>query len=377
MHHPAIRPSAKRHSLPAILAACLCAALLAASGASPAIAVYNNPPTLDPISSRTVFENSAAAVVPLTGISDGEIGGGQALTVSAASSNPSILPDPAVTYTSPDTTGSLSFAPAPNMIGEVDVTVTVKDNGGTLGGGVDSFSQVFHVSVTPVSIYLPSISKPGLPWTTALQENFEGNFPGNWVLSGYKFDGVSWQPNTEYLWGKRTCQEASGSYVGWAVGGGSLGSNLSCGGGYPDNTQTWMVTGPIDLSRVQDGLMTMKIWTDIEPGYDDICWGVSLDNKWFDGQSIYGSSGGWTDDSIDLKDVDQLKNVTGQPRVWIGIWFISDFSNRSYKEGVAVDDLVLSTCPTANGCTGSAPVARSPTPCSSSFPPAAAVESRH
>src|SRR5262249_55899611 len=62
------------------------------------------------------------------------------------------IPDPPpVVYTSPNTTGVLSLTPLPDQSGTAVITVTVKDDGGTDNGGVDTFSQTLTVTVTPVN----------------------------------------------------------------------------------------------------------------------------------------------------------------------------------------------------------------------------------
>ncbi|MGB0600371.1 MAG: FG-GAP-like repeat-containing protein, partial [Rubripirellula sp.] len=88
----------------------------------------NAPPTLDSLSDLTVLENSPLLNVALTGITAGE-GESQALRVIATSSNTALIPNPAVTYTSPQATGSLSFTPAPNQLGAATISVTVEDAG--------------------------------------------------------------------------------------------------------------------------------------------------------------------------------------------------------------------------------------------------------
>ena len=52
-----------------------------------------------------------------------------------------------VNYTSPNTTGTLSYSLAPDAFGTATITVTVTDSGGTANGGVNTFSQAFVVNV--------------------------------------------------------------------------------------------------------------------------------------------------------------------------------------------------------------------------------------
>ncbi|PYR55311.1 MAG: hypothetical protein DMF85_19880, partial [Acidobacteria bacterium] len=69
----------------------------------------NDPPTLNAIPDPApIAEDSGQQTVNLSGIT---AGGGevQTLAVTASSSNPGLIPDPAVTYSSADPTGSLSY----------------------------------------------------------------------------------------------------------------------------------------------------------------------------------------------------------------------------------------------------------------------------
>src|SRR5262249_33447067 len=75
----------------------------------------------------------------------------QTLTVTAVSDNPSLIPNPTANYTSPNSTGSLTYTPVGNQFGSAKITVTVKDSGGTTNNGVDTVTRTFTVSVTPVN----------------------------------------------------------------------------------------------------------------------------------------------------------------------------------------------------------------------------------
>src|SRR5262249_30637946 len=117
------------------------------------ITAVNDPPTLDPIANMGINENAGQQTVNLTGISPGPANeAGQHLTVTAISSNPSLIPNPAVTYTSPNATGSLTFTPAANEFGSSTITVIVQDDGGTANGGIDSVTNTFIVAVGPVNL---------------------------------------------------------------------------------------------------------------------------------------------------------------------------------------------------------------------------------
>lgn len=109
----------------------------------------NYPPTIDPISDLEIAQNAGLQTVLLSGIGSGHIDETQTLSVSAVSDNPGLIPDPTVDYTSPDSTGSLSFTPAAGQIGVAYITVTVDD-----GQTTDNNTQItFEVVVAE----LPSL----------------------------------------------------------------------------------------------------------------------------------------------------------------------------------------------------------------------------
>lgn len=81
-------------------------------------------PTLDVLNDLTINNNAGAQTINLTGIS---VGSGQALNITAASSNPALIAAPAINYNSPEATGTLTFAPTPNLTGTAVITVTINN----------------------------------------------------------------------------------------------------------------------------------------------------------------------------------------------------------------------------------------------------------
>jgi immune inhibitor A len=149
------------------------------AGTSGSFAVNaNQAPTLDPINSLAINEDSGLQTISLTGISAGP-GENQTLTVTATSGNPGLIPDPSVTYTSPNAIGSLSFTPAANASGNASVTVVVHDNAGTASGGTDTTTRSFTVTVNPVN---DAPSFVGGPNKQAAQNAATQAFPG-WATS--------------------------------------------------------------------------------------------------------------------------------------------------------------------------------------------------
>jgi hypothetical protein len=111
----------------------------------------NQAPLLATIADPTaILEDADLQSVNLTGIAAGT-GEMQALTITVVSSNPGLIPNPSVSYTSPGSAAALSYKPVANRSGTSLITVTIKDNGGTLSGGVDTVTKTFSVNVTPIN----------------------------------------------------------------------------------------------------------------------------------------------------------------------------------------------------------------------------------
>ena len=107
----------------------------------------NQPPTLNPINNLTINENAGPQTVNLSGITSGAANESQTLTVTAASGNTYLVPNPTVNYTSANTNGSLTFKPITNATGSAIITVTVND-GGTSNNII---TRTFTVTVNPVN----------------------------------------------------------------------------------------------------------------------------------------------------------------------------------------------------------------------------------
>ena len=109
--------------------------------------VPNQVPTLDALVNVTINENAGLQTVTLSGISSGAITEVQTLAVTATSSNPGIVPNPTVTYTSPNTAGSLTFTPVTSAVGSAIITVSVNDG----GASNNIVSRSFTITVNPVN----------------------------------------------------------------------------------------------------------------------------------------------------------------------------------------------------------------------------------
>ena len=117
-------------------------------------AYVNVIPTLDAIADVTIDEDATEQTVNLSGITAGS-GESQPLRVTATSSSTGLIPNPSVTYTTANATGSIAFTPVSDASGTATITVTVEDGGldGDLdtGGDNGTFSRTFDVTVVPAA----------------------------------------------------------------------------------------------------------------------------------------------------------------------------------------------------------------------------------
>jgi hypothetical protein len=125
----------------------------------------DHPPTIDILAPLALDEDAGLQAIALTGISSGQTGEDQALTVLAVSSDPALTGPLTVHYTSPDATGAVRFTPAANRSGTATITVTV-------GDGVTTTVRTCAVTVRPVN------DLPVLVRTTALVVGYRGS--GAW-----------------------------------------------------------------------------------------------------------------------------------------------------------------------------------------------------
>lgn len=180
---------------------------------------------------------------------------------------------------------------------------------------------------------------PPAGWQTIAAQDFEGAFPGEWVV--FDNNGAT---GGEYYWGKRTCRPYAGSYSGWGVGGGPDGAALACGSNYPDEAYSWLYYGPFDLEDAIAGELVFKLWLYSELYDDYVAYVASVDGVHFPGgYEVSGNTQGWDKVTLNLADVPNLGNLLGESQVWVAIIFRSNGSV-NYAEGVYVDDVVIREC---------------------------------
>ncbi|HSY19656.1 MAG TPA: immunoglobulin domain-containing protein [Candidatus Acidoferrales bacterium] len=118
----------------------------------------NLPPTLNALT-NLILNVNVQQTVKLSGITSGSTNEHQTLKITATSSDTTLIPTPKVTYTSPNSTGSLVFKPAYNKTGTVTITVTVDD--GATNTPTHLFTRSFTVTVVNQALLaaMPKFSK--------------------------------------------------------------------------------------------------------------------------------------------------------------------------------------------------------------------------
>ncbi|WP_310396935.1 FG-GAP-like repeat-containing protein [Hymenobacter sp.] len=139
----------------------------------------NNPPTLNALADLTLDEDAPQQTVALGGISNGG-DAGQAVTITAVSDDPGLIPNPTIAYFSPTSTGTLRFQPAPDAFGTCLISVTAAD-GQAQGGTV---VRTFRVTVNPVNDAPTLDAIPDVIITTVQTSDFQVSVPLSGITSG-------------------------------------------------------------------------------------------------------------------------------------------------------------------------------------------------
>ena len=139
----------------------------------------NNPPTLNSLADLTLDEDVPQQTIALSGISNGG-GPGQAVTLTAVSSDPALVPTPTIAYFSPTSTGTLRLKPAPNAFGTCTITVTAA-NGQAQNGTV---ARSFRVTVNSVNDAPTLDPIPDVVITDANNNSAQFSIPLSGITSG-------------------------------------------------------------------------------------------------------------------------------------------------------------------------------------------------
>jgi len=158
-------------------------------------------------------------------------------------------------------------------------------------------------------------------WQDLVNENFDtGSLGANWTVTSTVEGGD--------LWTVSSSRSSSPSYSVRAVG-----TDPS----YPNNADSWLIYGPIDLSEVFHAEMTFDWWLDTASG-DWFGWCVMTDiddlSAGCNEARISGSIGAWVEGQLSLDPY----AMTSTP-VYVAFHFTSDDAGAG--EGVYVDNVIV------------------------------------
>ncbi len=119
------------------------------------VADINDAPTIsqveDLVDENYILEGAGEQQIDLTGITDGDNGIQNILSITATSDNEALIGNIIIDYETNDYSGALRFTPTEQLSGNVVITVTVQDDAGTNNGGVDIFEMSFNVHVESIN----------------------------------------------------------------------------------------------------------------------------------------------------------------------------------------------------------------------------------
>jgi len=196
---------------------------------------------------------------------------------------------------------------------------TVTDNLKQLPGGATG-PQEAHQAPNVTALLSP------MDWTPLLYEDFEGSFPyEGWTLEDFSDDGY------QYLWDDDDYKPYTGAWSAWPANGGANGLDPEFYW-YPNNLNSWMEYGPLDLSNMADVFVSFGLWYQTEPAWDWMYFCASVDFVNYSCDYWSGDSGGWTDQAY------WLTSYAGYSQVWLAWVFETDATINNY-DGPFVDDI--------------------------------------
>jgi hypothetical protein len=176
---------------------------------------------------------------------------------------------------------------------------------------------------------VPNLTRQGIQatgFTLEKFEDFEGVFPNNWAM-----------PGSNRIWTDVPCLALSGFWSAWPTGTDGVGGVNPCSGNnYLPNADAWLVYGPFSLANADFAFFDFYSRLQIEncnpiTACDYLFRGASIDGINFYGHVFAGDQtngpylNGYSAFLFDLDSVPTLGNLMGQPQVWVGFYFHSDF----------------------------------------------------
>lgn len=111
----------------------------------------NGSPRFDAIENLNTDEDSDTQSINITGVTDGDILENQTLAFSVSTDNDDLFESITISYTQSSELAELSYKPAQDQNGIASISVTLSDDAGIDGGGIDSVTKTFTITVNPVN----------------------------------------------------------------------------------------------------------------------------------------------------------------------------------------------------------------------------------
>lgn len=163
------------------------------------------------------------------------------------------------------------------------------------------------------------------------------------------FPSAAWQvfsqSSTDAFWGRSSRRSSQGSFSAWCAGAGN--DAPSPGQNVPDGMESWMVTGPFNLSSLSEGELAFDLWLENEEGFDFFGVGASINGTNYTVLTLDQDTTGWQRFTVDLTQWGSLGDLTGRSQVWFSFLYVTDGSITF--EGAYVDNAVLSSGGASSG----------------------------
>ncbi len=156
----------------------------------------------------------------------------------------------------------------------------------------------------------------------------------------------SWRTDSgTTTWGVSTYRTDGGSKSAWCAAGGS--APQPAGGPYLPDMAAWLIYGPFSLADATSAWMEFDAWYQTELDYDQVWWGLSIDDVNYFGFPNSGSSP-WASRTFNFADIEAVTAVC-QPQVWVTFYFGSNASTEF--EGAYIDNVMIKKeVPIPGGC---------------------------
>jgi len=111
----------------------------------------NGSPRFDDIADVSINEDSGVQLLNILNVVDGDILETQNLSFSVTSDNDALFELIEINYTQGSETAVLNYTPAQDKNGIANIAVTLNDNAGSDGGGIDSITKTFKITISPLN----------------------------------------------------------------------------------------------------------------------------------------------------------------------------------------------------------------------------------